>query len=413
MMNNSDSYVSDCVKAFSVYNKLFGKLFIFIFKWDEKERKLKKNSRNKFYISLFNILVGVLVVGCGSSSYVIIKSLLYPDLLPLRKALVAVVYLFISLFISTNFVGLLFKLDECIDSGNAILQMSSTLYKSYSSDCRRCHDRYFRSDAFWIFLKWWAYIANVVLFLVIVLLTPASTTLKRSAATPFAIVFNDILPKTICNPGNTECIQFREFFIGSLRVVMSIISFSQGCGFLAFLFTFGIIYLSCIFTSIKMMYVSLSSDKNVTRFSIRYKAFQIVVQVFNNFGGTLISISMAFGFYLVVFCTVASVKTVGTLPLRIYWFLPMVDWIVITVIHFALPLAAEVYVKTELILKKLHWNVVESRNSSFEFKLGRMVERSLKPMQFKCWNFYGIKVSTKTRYYSSILDTTIDTLLTM
>ncbi|CAL8069465.1 unnamed protein product [Orchesella dallaii] len=72
--HNHNNFESECVKAFYVYNRLFGRFwFSHLIEWDEKNKKIISENKNKrkLYIGVFNVFVGDFGFAC--SIYITIR----------------------------------------------------------------------------------------------------------------------------------------------------------------------------------------------------------------------------------------------------------------------------------------------------------------------------------------------------
>ncbi|CAL8069463.1 unnamed protein product [Orchesella dallaii] len=188
------------------------------------------------------------------------------------------------------------------------------------------------------------------------------------------VFFRNLIPETICDIGDDKCLCLSFYLIQILRLFVSVVSITQSCQFFALTCTIVGLAIEGIFTSMKMVYFITRSNEDVNMVFKYYKACHILTQVFHSFCAPVAAIFMAMGFNLVVCCTVAAIRTAGTVTLRLYWLFPFVDVVVLVIIYGFLPFASELHEKSVVILYHLNWKTLELRKkSAVEFRIARRI----------------------------------------
>lgn len=199
-----------------------------------------------------------------------------------------------------------------------------------------------------------------------------------------------------------------------LLVVVVIVT--QTCTCISLLFTYLVSAVEALQGSAKMLYIATKHETDIARFAVNYKACQLIFEANTEMYGNMIAILMAFGFTLVVGCTVATL-TVQLMTLRFYWMFPIINVVVIVFIAGTLPFAVQVHEKTVLVLQRVKERFAGNLGTPVLFRNGfqnRYDKRlcvALRPIQLKCGQFFGLRLETKIDYYWGILDWTINALL--
>ncbi|CAL8071191.1 unnamed protein product [Orchesella dallaii] len=380
------------------------------FEWDESSGKLSsiQGSKLKFLIWLVMTFGVVCIVSCGSCLYVIFKFNRIPGSISFGMASLSAILFIIGSIVWTTSISLLPHVDQLVCAFNNVLKLNTQLQNSYKRFRIHDDDRYFRSDKMWRTLSWILRIMAVIFFTIPVIFIPAVTTMKKGGTT-FSATFRDLFPHSLCHADNIPCLYLRAVMLRVLRVIMTILSVTQCCNFFSLIFIIIVTFIECFYTSTQMLYIMLRMQ-GIPVIYRYYRALQITLQMFNKACSVLVLLLLGLGFFLTVCCTVASVSAVDRIPFRIYWMFPLVDAIFIVAIQISLPLAVQLDEKSRFVCEEMIKQKVNVLSNE-RLLIAKRMKKALRPLQYRCGQFFVIKISTKRDYYASILDWTINTLL--
>jgi len=112
------------------------------------------------------------------------------------------------------------------------------------------------------------------------------------------------------------------------------------------------------------------------------------------------------GHSILIFSNVATVKYFGTIPMPFFLVMPTLSLFVVIIVASIFPPASDVYEGSVEFLKRVQWSKLVNTN---EKDYRRMV-RAARPLRMDLGLFFA-KRSTKTTYFCSCLDNTVNVLL--
>lgn len=440
-----------CNNSFEIYEMLFGRYwFPFLLKWRHQQLVAlnhqsgnKKNSRKSklrtklfYYIWLFNTFGVVATAANGSCLYVLFTSFRNPHAIKFEMKLLAIIILLITSLISGLSYGFLKADQDFAYSYNAVQKLSENLRKLSFKFFRfyfrniffhvllagalyvhKIHPKSFsgfHSDRLWKLISILVRLLNITMFFISTAIPIALLTLPRKSATPFTLALSALFSPTICY-GVETCLDLRFKSLWFVRSIIVFITTFQVCNCISLLFNFMVSAVEALQSSLKMLYVAALHEQNASKFVIRFRACHLITDANAKMYGLMISMLMMFGLTLVVGCTVATLK-VRLIALRFYWMFPVVNGVVIVFILATLPFAVQVHEQSLLVIERFKCNLIRQRRkldfrNRLEYNIEKRLHKSLKAMQFKCGIFFGLERESKTDYYNSILDWTIDVLL--
>jgi len=111
------------------------------------------------------------------------------------------------------------------------------------------------------------------------------------------------------------------------------------------------------------------------------------------------------GQFILIFSNVATVKYFGIAPMPFFLVMPTLSQFVVIIVASIFPPASDVYEGSVEFLKRVQWSKLVNTNKEYR----RMV-RAARPIRMDLGLFFA-KRSTKTTYFCSCLDNTVNVLL--
>lgn len=137
-------------------------------------------------------------------------------------------------------------------------------------------------------------------------------------------------------------------------------------------------------------------------------ALSIVEHVLSSWIQTLM---MAF-FFVIVVANVATIRFITVLPLKVFWFVPACSFLYSSSLSLLFPHIMGCNEQTDFILQKCRQEILHNcRTSSLSVKVTLKILRSLRPISLKCGSSFILKRNTKSTFYDTIVQRTVDGIL--
>lgn len=226
------------------------------------------------------------------------------------------------------------------------------------------------------------------------------------------------LPVLLCG-GYTACSEEMSWVVIALRSVVTYVAISEAC---RFLFVFWILALFLVERQMHCFHILSKMAKSPDAeyglgFFRWYSILQTADRQCNESFATIIANALGGWFMIWIAVNIFMIKCVTTLPLTVYWMMPIASIIIFVFSGFTLTFIVNSRVagESELFAIKLfleeHQRTPESKRMKFNKKLVLTKLAHCKGIILRCGQFFHVKEENKITYFNDVFTRTIDGIM--
>lgn len=229
---------------------------------------------------------------------------------------------------------------------------------------------------------------------------------------PFYNLFQYFIDPYICSlemPHSSSCTIGRLLSI-PVRYILMILILFEGCHS----------YITCVtalFYWLEMQtkyFNNLKLIRNPKQVSKHITMFKIALGTWENCLSEWMRILMGTFFVVITVFTIVSIKYASKIPIQIYWLIPTFGVTDMVIIYFVFEFVMGCHEDSTMDLYEQRNRIICENTSgrlNFENKITLKTLLGIRPISIKCGGSFILKRKTKSTYYATIVETTVNGIL--